>query len=389
MAQTQFAPNDPLAIQLWSKKLSYEALQATKLSSFVGKTADSMIVVKDELNKNAGSKITFGLRMQLRGKGVSGESQLEGNEERLVFRNDSLTIDQLRNAVLNVGAVSQQRVPFDLREEGKSGLVDWWADRIDAAMMNQLAGNTNISDVKYTGMQSAERPYNPMYCYTARSGGPSKVSPDSSFTNEGSLSTGTDEAAYGFNLGVLTDARVKAETATLPIRPITVGSQKVYVCFIHPFQARQLKASTSTGQWLDIQKAAMQGGQITDNPIFTGALGMYDGVVLHVDSRVPWGDYAATNVARQDTHLGKANIARAVFCGAQAGMLAFGRDSGWPFRMKWTEELRDYENQLGISAGMIWGMKKTIFRNDTTNGLPADPQDFGVITISSYSPAVS
>lgn len=368
MAQTTFGVNDPLAINLWSKKLSYEALQATKLAQFVGKTADSMIQIKDETNRQAGSKITFGLRMQLKGAGVSGESQLEGNEEKLVFRNDSLQVDQLRNAVLNVGAVSQQRVPFDLREEAKSGLVDWWADRIDSALMNQLAGNTNISDTKYTGMNSTASPSLQVFAglnKTAESGGAS------------SLASGD-----GFTLKLLTTARIKAETAPLPIRPLSIGSQKVYVCFIHPFQAAQLKSDTTTGQWLDIQKAAMTGGQVSDNPIFTGALGMYDGVVLHVDNRVPWG-VAGASGARSDTALGVANVGRAVFCGAQAGMIAFGRDSGWPFRMKWVEDLRDYENQLGVSASMIWGMKKTQFKDENNVG-----SDFGTITISSYSAAV-
>jgi len=32
-----------------------------------------------------------------------------------------------------------------------------------------------------------------------------------------------------------------------------------------------MRTNTSTGQWLDIQKSAMQGGEINDNPIFDGA----------------------------------------------------------------------------------------------------------------------
>lgn len=381
MAQTTFGVNDPLAINLWSKKLSYEALQATKLSQFVGKTADSMIQIKDETNRQAGSKITFGLRMQLRGQGVSGESQLEGNEEKLVFRNDSLQVDQLRNAVLNVGAVSQQRVPFDLREEAKSGLVDWWADRIDAALMNQLAGNTAQTDIKYTGMNSPALPTAGLRVFA----GTSKDG-EAGSGNIGLVGTGAQTAlASGdkFTLSLLTQARIKAETATLPIRPISVGSQKVYVCFIHPYQAYQLKSDTSGATWYDIQKAAMTGGEVTNNPIFTGAIGMYDGVVIHVDQRVPYGKATDTGV-RSDTALGLSNIARAVFCGAQAGMMAFGRDSGWPFRMKWVEDLRDYENQLGVSASMIWGMKKTRFVDENN----INPIDFGTITISSYSAPV-
>lgn len=39
------------------------------------------------------------------------------------------------------------------------------------------------------------------------------------------------------------------------------------------------------------------------------------------------------------------------------------------------EELFDYENQLGVSAGLIWGLKKTTF-----NGA-----DFATVVLSSYA----
>jgi N4-gp56 family major capsid protein len=272
-----------------------------------------------------------------------------------------------------------------LREEAKSGLVDWWADRIDAALMNQLAGNNRQTDLKFTGMNAVTLPTSWISSRYVNNQQLVDVAGDTLEARENAVHLNSGAT---FKLSDLTRARILAETRQLPIRPITIGSQKVYVCFIHPYQAQTLKLDTAAGQWLDIQKAAMQGGKISDNPIFTGALGMYDNVVLHVDARVPWGH--ASSGGRSDTalnptsgNLSRAAVARAVFCGAQAGMLAFGRDSGWPFRMKWTEELRDYENQLGVSAAMIFGMKKTTFKDEANaNGI-----DFGTITISSHAPA--
>jgi hypothetical protein len=67
---------------------------------------------------------------------------------------------------------------------------------------------------------------------------------------------------------------------------------------------------------------------------------------------------------------------RAVFCGAQAGMMAYG-EKDQDGEMSWVEELFDYGNQLGVSAGMIAGLKKTQFNSE----------DFGVITVSSYAAA--
>jgi N4-gp56 family major capsid protein len=71
----------------------------------------------------------------------------------------------------------------------------------------------------------------------------------------------------------------------------------------------------------------------------------------------------------------KTTVRRAAFCGAQAAVFAYGGDGGQ--EMTWVEELFDYKNRLGVSAGMIWGLKKTMF-----NSL-----DFGALTISTYAVA--
>jgi hypothetical protein len=45
--------------------------------------------------------------------------------------------------------------------------------------------------------------------------------------------------------------------------------------------------------------------------------------------------------------------------------------------MTWFEELFDYGNQLGVSAGAIFGVKKTRFNN----------KDFGTIVVPTYAAA--
>jgi N4-gp56 family major capsid protein len=128
-----------------------------------------------------------------------------------------------------------------------------------------------------------------------------------------------------------------------------------------------LRTNTASGQWLDIQKAAMTGGEVEDNPIFDGSLGVYNGAILHEDVRVTPGAVGLVSYP---------NVRRAVMAGAQSATMAFGRDNG-PNRYTWVEELFDYENQLGVAAGLIWGLKKTNF-----NGF-----DFGTIVTSSYAAA--
>lgn len=352
MAVTTYGTNNALAVKLWSKRLSVEALKACWIYKFVGEGTEAMIQVKDETSKSAGDQITYGLRMQLNGNGVLGDGTLEGQEEALVTYSDALVINQLRNAVRSAGRMSQQRVPFSVRDEALSGLRDWWSDRIDYWGFNQLCGYTPQTDTRWTGLQATIAPSSNNYITQHGSGNDSNIT-----------------SADTFSLTLLDKAVEKAMTLTPAIRPITISGKKFYVAWLHPYQVTSLRTSTATGQWLDIQKAAMTGGLVDENPIFDGSLGVYNGVVLHADARVTQG--AVTTTAYT-------SVRRAIFAGAQAGMIGFGRDNAIN-KFTWVEELFDYENQLGVSAGLIAGLKKTVFNS----------QDFATVVLSSYAVASS
>lgn len=363
MAKTTFGTNHPMAVKLWSKRLEVEALKATWVSKFIGTGTDSLIYRKNETSKGAGDTINYGLRTQLTGRGVEGDGTLEGFEEALTVYSDSIVINQLRHAVRSAGKMSEQRVPFEVREEALSGLRDWWADRLDTAVANQLAGYTAQTDTNYTGMQATTAPdAGHLFC-----GG-----------GEGTEASLSATVTHILKLGDIDKAVAKAKVfgkqsdgttdGANPIRPIKINGGDYYALFLHPYQVYQLRRDTNTLQWGDIQKAALMGGEITKNPLFTGALGMYNGVVLHEWTRVP-------PIVTTPASGAVANYRRAVFCGAQAACIAFGQGSSE--KPNWYEELFDYGNQLGVAGGMIHGVKKTRFNS----------QDFSTIVISTYAPA--
>ena len=350
MATTSYGVNDTLAVKLWGKKLFQDALKKSYFDRFMGKSSNSLVQLRDETSKGPGDRITIGLRMQLSGAGVQGDGTLEGNEEALTTYSDNVYIDQLRHAVRSAGKMSEQRVPFSVRDEAKAGLEDWWADRLDTWFFNQLAGYTAQTDTRYTGNQAATAPS------TNR-----KLFAGSTATDVGQTSTDV------FNLNLIDKCVERAETVSPTIRPIMVGGEKKFVMFLHPYQVYDLRTSTSSGQWLDIQKAALAGGKDSGSPIYTGALGEYNGVVLHQASRVPQGVNGSSAVT---------TTRRAIFCGAQAALMAYGQKDQ-SAEMSWVEELFDYKNQLGVSAGMIAGLKKAVFNSE----------DFGTITVSTYAAA--
>lgn len=355
MAVTSFATGDNLAVKLWSKKLAVEALKQTWAYKFMGTDDNSVIQIFDDTQKSPGDRIRVPLRRLLVASGVLGDLTLEGNEERINYYSDDVFIQQLRHAVREGGKFTRQLVPFDIREHARASLQDWWADRIDTWFMNQISGNTLQADTRFTGLQATIAPDTD---HIVRAGG---AGSDASISNS---------ATFKFTLTLIDVCVEKAKSLAVPIRPIMVNGEEKYVMFMHHYQVTDMRTNTNTGQWFDIQKAAMQGGNVTKNPIYTGAIGEYNGVILHASNRLPSFPIGATDPASADG--GRV----AVFCGAQAVGMAFGRDNG-PERFNWVEDYFDYENQFGVAAGCIAGMKKLVF-----NG-----SDFATLNVRTFAAA--
>lgn len=349
MAVTSYGVNAPEAVKLWSKRLAREVKKATYAGKFIGTGDDALIQERVEAKKDAGDRIRITLRMQLSGDGVQGDGTLEGNEEALTTFTDDLLLDQLRHAVRSAGEMSDQRVPWSVREEARAGLTDWWATRYDVSAFNQLCGFTPQTDTKFTGnnaVTAASR--------IVRQGG---VANDESLSSSNKFTVDTIDAAVAV-----------AKTASPMIRPIRYEGNEYYVVFLHPFQVRDLRQAQSAA-WYDIQKARIQGGEKDANPIFKGSLGVWNGCILHETNYVTQGVNSSTGAADAD-------VRRAVLCGAQSLAIGFGKGDSFE-SMNWQEETFDFSNQFGVAAGAIFGLKKLRFNS----------QDFGTIVMPSFASA--
>src|SRR5574343_968915 len=351
MADTNYGVNHPQAQKLFSKALFHDVIGESYWGKFTGKSDSSLIQIKSETQKDAGDKITFGLRALLSGDGVTEGTTLEGAEEAMVNYPDSVLINQLRHAVRSAGEMSEQRVPWSVREEARMALKDWWIERMETVAANQMTGNTAVSDGKYTGFNST----------TAPTSGRLIIGND--HTAETSLSATTTHA---IKLADLDKAVAIAKTAVSGgrqrIRPIKIAGKDHYVAFLHPDQIYQLRRDASTqGNLWDVLRSQLQGGDIKDNPLVTGAMFMYNNVIVHEWSYLP-NTVGAT---------GNTNYRRGVFCGAQACSVGFGKDHSGA-RWKWTEELFDYKRKLGVNARLIMGAKKTVYNS----------VDFGTIVLA-------
>lgn len=375
MAEWSVALGDPAAVNLYSYKLFRQSIQKTlawRLCN-ISTSADSpenIVQMLDDTSKERGANITYDLIMKLSGRGVSGDNELAGTSEALTIWTASITIDQRRHSVEIKGAVSQQRVPFKMRDQAKDGLANWNAERLDFDVLNQATGNTYQADTIYSGMQATIAPDATSMVY-AHTGG---VVGGASRTSEATLASGDC-----FDISLLYDLSLLAETRTYPMKPINIkGVELNGVVILHPLQWRSMKTRAAANQWADWEKAAMQGGQITRNPIFTGAgTVLADGWLIHKDVRVPYGDGTeATSFNPLGAPVvGTTHVARAAVLGAQALSMATGRaQAGQLQKYKWVEELMDGNNKLRVSTALMFGLKKNVFNS----------KDFACLTLSTY-----
>lgn len=366
MATTNFPVNDAMAVKLWSRVLDHESLKYTAIAPLIGDDENSIIHLQNQTSKGPGDSVTYSIVMQLSQLGFTENQLAEGNGEALTTYADSLVINELM-AVVGVKSrrtIDQQRVPWDLRSTAKGRLRDWYAKRYSVSFFNQVCGYTPAADVRLTGLNAVSAA--------------TRIIRQSGRASDDLLTS-----ADTFTLGLIDAAKELAVTATPPIRPVQFKGQSLreggrsdfnntledmFVMYLHPYQVTAMKRNTSTGQWQELNKWAYMGHKQTGNPIFSGAIGIYNSVILRQAFDVTNG----VSAAGADVP----TVKRAVLLGGQAAMMAFGQDNG-PNKMTWNEELFDHKRRLEISALTIHGLKKTKYNN----------LDYGTVVVSTYAAA--
>ncbi len=354
---TDFPVNDPLAVQRWETALTVESEKKQYFRKFMGSDGNAMIRIKQQLSKAAGEKIIVPLRMKLSGDGVEGDNIIEGTdaEEALDFFNDSLFIDQRRKGTKSKGKMSEQRVPFNLRKEGRDALSTWYAEDYDEQIMMYLAGARGIDPSFHVPLD-----------WTGRANNALQAPDSTSLVYSGDASAKNDlDSADTMSIGMVEKLLAKIETRDPQMLPFMCQGERKYVLLMHIWDAFNLRTSTSATDWLEIHKATVRGDKAM---MYKNALGEYGGMVMHKHR----------NVIRFSDYGSGANLAasRSLCLGAQAGIIAWGGASSVSSKnkMSWHEEADGRGNALAITAGAIVGVKKSVF----------DSKDYGVIAVDSY-----
>lgn len=371
MSKTIIGLNDAKAVKRYSAFLAVDVGRKSyfnKKFMGVGVEAQTPIQMLPQLENEAGDQITYDLVMQLKMQPVEGDNTLEGKEEDLKFYTDNVYIDQARGGVNTGGRMTRKRTVHDLRKIARARQSEWWARIFDELFFLYLSGGFRTSGSGAASFANSDYTYSSGYAGFANN--PFYAPDTEHYIAAGSGTFGAITSGDKMSLSLIDRAVARAETmgggasGTPMIEPVMIDGEEHFVLVMHPWQEYDVRTNATTGQWLDIQKAAA-GAEGRANPIFKGSLGLYNNVVLHKHRSV---------LRRTDGGAGSVAVARSLFLGRQAAVVAFG-SPGTGLRFDWHEESRDNGNEAVITTSTIAGVKKTRFAVDGVE------KDFGSISI--------
>lgn len=344
-----FLTNDSLTRKKWAKELYRIILPAVEFNELVGTGTEAIVQMRSDLTKGEGDDITFGIRLPLIGEGTVGQDVVEGTEEKLRFRNFHMTIEEFNHAVDTGGKMDEQRIPYNLMEEAKNGLRDWWADKLCNYMFATLCGESGYTVAGKTFAQACEEPDTSHHLRV----------------NDVATEAAMTSADY-LDLTFLDRMKQRAELMNLQganrykIRKIRVGAKEYYRVILHNYCFDILRQNMNAGQWGDLLRA----GQKLQLPNVEFE---YNGLIVSKSERIR---PAATN----------STVYRNLLLGAQAATWAWGgAGESKSTIMAFVPYEKDAKRFVMIRGGGIFGMKKVRF----------DSIDYGVIVGSAYGAAMT
>ena len=145
---------DAAVPEYWSASIMYDADRDSLFSKMKGgEGSGAPIVEKDELVSKPGDQINFTKLGRLVGKGVTGTTALEGAEEKMTQNVFSVTVDEVRHATAFDHIATVEGI-WDTSKASRAQLADWLTRYMDDQVLNQ-AINTDTIKTLYAGGKTA------------------------------------------------------------------------------------------------------------------------------------------------------------------------------------------------------------------------------------------
>ena len=244
----------------WLRKVRQDAIQAEKFSKFSGpEDSRSMIITNNDFTKEPGDTLSISVESELYGAGVSGESTLEGNEEKATLNQFTIQVELYRHAEALTKKANEIAMVKELVKAG-GRLSRWIAVKRDDLMFDKL-----INDSATT-----------VYAGAA--------------TTQATLSTSTR-----FSLDFIDKCKlalVRKGAMPMELEDSKTGEKlPMYCAILDEVSAFRLFSSTD---WRNAVQAMLP--RSFDHPLIKGALGMWNGVLLTQYNTINQGCHQGTPV---------------------------------------------------------------------------------------------
>lgn len=356
MAQTYAVAG--LTPQIWDDEFFRDYVRMSRYKRYFGTDEAAIFQIKEDLTKKRGDRVTIALVNELTGSGVTGNSTLKGNEERLNSRSDTLIVDVLRHAVA-VDDWDIQKSVIDLRNASRVQLREWAQKMLRDACTEGLGQVNNLAFATATNAQRD----------TWQSDNRDRLVFGTTTINQPTFASAISAVTPGAQLSpnILSLMKRLAQAASPKVKPVYVKEmdQEWYVAFVGPRAWRDLTEDNPTTNALMLanRDARVRG---VDNPLFTGDSLVWDGIIIREIPEiapVPVAIYSLSTVTV---------IEPVYLCGAQAVGLA------WAQRTKSTTDVDDYGFLHGVGVQEIRRIQKLRFGSGTTN--TDNLKDHGIVT---------
>jgi len=336
---------------VWATDLYSQAEDLTFWSRFEGPEGSGMpIIRKDDLTKVPGDTIKIDLVKALTGNGATGDTALlDGNEEKMAFTQFSFAVDSMQHAarwsklerILNV---------HETKTTALNQLAKWLAGRLDNRCFATFTGETVNGFAPSLAVASL----------------PTTMKWFAGAATTVATVDNTD-AAGRLKLNDLSDIKAYAQ-ANNKIEPLQMdGGDEFYGLVVHPYTALGLKKDS---QYQQAFREARE--RSADNPLFRGALGIWDGVILYASNRIPTAADGA----------GSAVVARNVFFGAQAQV------RGYAYYPDWVEQEFSYGQEQGVATFTVLGQRLASW-DISGSGTVGDTDDTAIGAMILYANATA
>ena len=390
MASYTQGTSNQLTKKLWDGLLHQSVQDKQFFKNLIGKdkggegsideqTVNTPIVQKTQLGKDAGDQITMGLVKALvqgdtYNSGKTGSEALVDNELGLTFHNVKVKIAHYRNGVVIEGKMTEQRSPFNLRQEAKSLLSTHLSKVLDDGVFPTFYMGWSPNVVRELGVSVAAPTAHPNIIYGK---------------NQSALANVTSSDV----VDTLMLENLAVAVIETNINPIKVDGNDAFIFAVHPRGMKTLRADSA---WVDANKSGMPRGG--DNPIFSRAEGRWSNIYVMETNKVStaktWASATVTGsgtgaspyiLSISDDTVGAGVTATDVRMNVLMGSNAVARAFALESYMERRKE-DDYGNKIGFGGGFLYGDRRADWALAQDSGTDGSSKNQSSLLVYSYSP---